>query len=73
MNEEEGITTEEIPEPVEESPIEKLERIVNGEIPEVFEEIQRDDSIELGKRISCSTYIKNAIDQLNVALGQLKS
>ena len=59
--------------PEELTPIEKLERIVNGEIPEVFEEIQKDESIELTKRINCSTYIKNAIDQLNVALNQLKS
>jgi len=55
-----------------EAPIEKLEKICSGDLPDTFEVIMKDDSIKIPAKIDASAYIKNAIDNLKAALDILK-
>ena len=56
----------------EKTAVEKLEKLVTNDLPELIEEIWKAEDVDLNKRIQASSPLRNALAQLKIALGILK-
>jgi len=55
------------------TPIQKLEKLANNDLPDIIEEIWKDEAIRREGKIRAGSPIQNAQDQLRIALGILKA
>jgi len=55
------------------TPIQKLEKLANNDLPDIIEEIWKDETVKREAKIRAGSPIQNAQDQLRVALGILKA
>jgi len=55
------------------TPIQKLAKLANNDLPDIVEDIWKDETIVREAKIRAGSPIQNAQDQLRIALGILKA
>ena len=56
----------------EKTAVEKLEKLVTNDLPDLIEEIWKVEDLDLDKRIRAGSPLNNALAQLKIALGILR-